>query len=147
MSGNLPFPFYSSLKTFFNATTYTSNLLWGVTQYITCFTIQLINNQRNKMETIIYHKHFCLELQLKTVFGLFKWLTFRSTTCTVRCGDQQLRFTHIVPTASSNSGVRHLLGTPQLFLLAVKVPLSRSRCGITTKRVCDGVERWEKRSW
>ena len=92
MSGNLPFPFYSRLKTFFNATTCTSNLLWGVTQYITCFTIQLINNQRN---WIIFHKHFCLHLQLKTVFVLFKWWsTFRSTTCTVRCGDQQLCFTH-----------------------------------------------------
>ena len=48
---------------------------------------------------------------------------------------------HIVPTASSNSGVRRLLGTPQLFQLAVKVPLSQSRCGITAKGVCDGVER------
>ena len=31
--------------------------------------------------------------------------------------------------------------------LVVKVPLSRSCCGITAKRVCDGVGRWEKRSW
>ena len=76
MSGNLPFPCYSHLKIFFNATTYTRNLLWGVIQYITCFTIQLINNQRNKMVT-------------KSL-----WLTFRSTTCAVRCGDQQLRCTH-----------------------------------------------------
>ena len=95
MSGNLQFLFYSRLKTFFNATTCTSNLLWGVTQYITCFTIQLINNQRNKWKLNHFHKHFCLQLQLKIIFGLFKWwLTFRSTTCTVRCGDQQLRFTH-----------------------------------------------------
>ena len=48
---------------------------------------------------------------------------------------------HIVPMASSNSGVRHLLGIPQLFLLAVKVPLSQSRSGITAKGVCDGVGR------
>ena len=46
------------------------------------------------METIIFH-HFCLQLRLKTVFALLKlWLTFRSTTCAVRCGDQQLRCTH-----------------------------------------------------
>ena len=63
-------------------------------QYMTCFTIQLINNKKN-WNWIIFHKHFCLQLPLKTVFCLFKWwLTFRSTTCTVRCGDQQLRFTH-----------------------------------------------------
>ena len=47
---------------------------------------------------------------------------------------------HIVPTASSNSGVRSLLGTPQPFLMAENVPLSRSRCVITAKRVLYAME-------
>ena len=96
MSGNLPFLHYSRLKTFFNATIYKRNLLWGVTQYITCFTIQPINNQRNKMVTeSLFTNTFVYSYALKTVFVLLKWwLTFRSTTCGVRCGDQQLRCTH-----------------------------------------------------
>ena len=96
MSGNLPFPCYSRLKTFFNATTHTRNLLWGVTQYITCFTIQYsLITKETKWKLNHFSQTLLFTVTLKNCFCLLKWwLTFRSTTCAVRCGDQLLCCTH-----------------------------------------------------
>ena len=97
MSGNLPYPCYSRLKTFFNTTTYTRRYViyyyaWHSTSLDLQFNSLITKETKWKLN---HFSHFCLQLCLKTVFDLLKlWLRFRSTSCAVRCGDQQLRCTH-----------------------------------------------------
>ena len=140
MSGNLPFPFYSRLKTFL------TRLLVQVIHYEAWHSTSLVLqfNSLITKETKWKLNYFAQTLLFTvTIKNCFKWwLTFRSTTCTVRCGDQQLRFTHCTCGLFQFGSAESPWSTTVIPAGGEGTPFSKPLCNYSEKGM-----RWSRTLW
>ena len=148
MPGNLPFPCYSRVKTVFNATAYACNLLWGVTQYSLVLQFNSLITKESKWKLNHFSQTFLFTVTLKNCFCPFEIMV--NIQIHYMCGSMwrpatSLHTLYLWPLPIQECGVS--LDHHSYSRWRWRLSLSRRRCGIMAKRVCDGVRRWGKRSW